>query len=201
MLGRLTRAQSFLLGAFLAAFFFGCAAVTAAALVVGLGWYDVSASKPHWLVTAWALHTTMIHAVQDRAAAISTPSRFSADQVREGFEEYEVHCVMCHGGPGISRSQWVMGLEPSPPYLIDAARRWSPAELKVIISHGVKMTAMPAWELTQPDSKIWSLVAFLEKLPDITPAQYSKMRAGHESSAPGLVEGADSRHRLGGEKS
>lgn len=193
LLDRLSRVQSLLLGTFLALLLLGSGAAVVAGLVVGCGWYDVAATKPHWLITSWLLHTTMINSVKWRAGDIRAPSTFTVDQVRAGFHEYEEHCVMCHGGPGVSRSQWVSGLDPTPPYLIDAARRWSPAELKTIIGSGVKMTAMPAWTLTQSDSKIWSLVAFLERLPDITASQYSAMRASHGRPAQGAIESANSR--------
>jgi hypothetical protein len=53
-----------------------------------------------------------------------------------------------------------------------------------VISHGVKMTAMPAWELTEPDKDIQDLVAFVKQLPNITPAQYQTMRA-QKLKAPG----------------
>jgi len=44
-----------------------------------------------------------------------------------------------------------------------------------VIKNGVKMTAMPAWGPTHSDQKIWAMVAFLEKLPHMTAAQYQEM--------------------------
>lgn len=43
-----------------------------------------------------------------------------------------------------------------------------------IIKHGIKMSAMPAWGGSHDDATIWSMVAFLRKLPDMTPAQYKE---------------------------
>lgn len=84
---------------------------------------------------------------------------------------------MCHGSPGIARADWTTGLEPTPPYLLDAARRWSPAELQVIVGDGIKMTAMPAWRMTLSEGDIRSLVAFLDTLPSTSPQQYRELRA------------------------
>jgi mono/diheme cytochrome c family protein len=67
------------------------------------------------------------------------------------------------------------GLVPQPPKLQKSARRWTPSELFWIIKNGVKMTAMPAWGPTHSAEKIWSMVAFLQKLPDMTPVQYKEM--------------------------
>ena len=145
-------------------------------MIVAFGVYDVSASKPHSAPVDWLLHTTMIQSVRARAGDAPAAAPFSAAEVRRGFAVYDSHCVACHGGPGVPRAQWSAGLMPAPPYLLDAARRWSPAELRFIVGHGVKMTAMPAWDLSLPPSDVTSLVAFLEALPDLAPAQYQAMR-------------------------
>jgi hypothetical protein len=34
------------------------------------------------------------------------------------------------------------------------------------------MSAMPAWGKTHDDQSIWGMVAFLQKLPELTPDQY-----------------------------
>jgi mono/diheme cytochrome c family protein len=177
MFERLTRTQTFFAGALAALVAIGLTAALIGGAIVFFGIYDISASKPHSALTAWALHTTMTNSVAARANYKTAPRQFSAEQAREGFALYEDHCAMCHGGPGIARPKWVMGLEPTPPYLVDAARQWSPAELRFIIKNGVKMTAMPAWGLSRSDEEITSLVAFLENLPAITPEQYRALQA------------------------
>ncbi len=73
-------------------------------------------------------------------------------------------------------------MNPPPPYLMDVARRFSPGELRFVVSEGVKMTAMPAWKGTLPPEQITNLVAFLQGLPGITAKQYQAMR--RERPAP-----------------
>src|SRR3546814_17741338 len=43
----------------------------------------------------------------------------------------------------------------------------------------IKMSAMPAWGMVpgHDDPTIWSMVAFIEKLPGMTPAQYKAIVA------------------------
>lgn len=41
-----------------------------------------------------------------------------------------------------------------------------------VIKHGLKMSGMPSWGATHDDAAIWAMVAFLKKLPTMTPAQY-----------------------------
>ena len=69
------------------------------------------------------------------------------------------------------------GMTPSPPYIVDAPRRWQARELYWIIAHGVKLTAMPAWQSLRTDAQIWDLVAFLEAAPYLTPRDYDRIRA------------------------
>jgi len=75
-------------------------------------------------------------------------------------------------------------MNPSPPYLLDQSRRWTPNQLFWIVRNGVKMTGMPAWGLTQSDAEVWNLVAFLEAMPDLAPADYQKMRTELPPPAP-----------------
>ena len=159
----------------------GVAAVVAMALgclvVVETGMFDADASAPHAAFTAWATHTSMIRSVQVRSRAVTAPVRFAQEQVRAGFHAYVMDCAMCHGGPAVPRQAWVQGMNPTPPYLLDAARRWKAAQLYWIIKKGVKMTGMPAWGDLRSDAEIWNLVAFLEALPDLSPDAYAQMKA------------------------
>ena len=37
------------------------------------------------------------------------------------------------------------------------------------------MTGMPAWGVTHNDELLWDVVAFLRKLPDLTPDEYQTL--------------------------
>jgi len=159
----------------LAWFAAGAVGGACALAVVGLGLYDVRATRPHNALFAWATHTTMIHSVQLRAGQAAS-FHVTADQVEAGFRLYDANCAVCHGGPSLSRAAWVSGMTPTPPYLVDAAHRWTPAQLHFIIAGGVKMTGMPGWSTTLSDHEIWDLVNFLEALPWLSGRDYQKMR-------------------------
>lgn len=165
----------------------GAAAGAVGLAIVGFGWFDVAASSPHGPLVYWLTHATMIRAIQTQASQIAAPKTFTAAQVARGFRAYDSECIMCHGAPGIGRAAWVSGLNPPPPYLLDAARQWTPAELKVIVANGLKMTAMPAWSASHSDAEAWDMVAFVEQLHGMTAAQYAQMRAAEprrHSGAP-----------------
>lgn len=67
------------------------------------------------------------------------------------------------------------GLYPQPPDLSKVSV--DPREAFWVIKHGLKMSAMPAWGLSHDDETIWSMVAFLQKLPSMTAVQYKEIVA------------------------
>jgi mono/diheme cytochrome c family protein len=144
--------------------------------IVEFGLFDVRASTPHSAPVAWATHTTMIHAAQNGAKDTQPPPIMPAG-VAAGFALYDADCASCHGGPGRARAQWVDGMNPSPPFLVDAPRHWSQAELFWIVKNGVKMTGMPSWGAVHSDAQVWDIVAFIEAMPYLGPADYTHMRA------------------------
>ena len=139
----------------------GVVMLLAVLATIEFGLFDPSAMKQHGPIVSWAVHTTFIHATE-RAEKGAVAPPLTHQQAVAGFSLYVDHCQVCHGGWGAARAPWVAGINPTPPFLLDARRRWTAPELHRIVADGVKMTAMPAWRLTLPDSDIWNLVAFLE---------------------------------------
>jgi hypothetical protein len=160
------------------------AVLLGAVSVIGLGAYNVAASSPHDALSYWITSTTMVHSVRRHARGIVTPPTLTQGQaIGLGFALYERHCVACHGAPGVAQAPWVDGLTPRPPYLLDATRQWTPSELYWIVRHGIKMTAMPAWEFKLTEDETWRLVAFLEALPRLNRDAYCRMRMDRPGSS------------------
>ena len=149
-------------------------AIAAGLAIVEGGLFDATASKPHEPLVAWATHTAMIRSVEVRSppwsGAPPTP-----DRVRAGLRLYADNCAICHGGPGVARAPWTAGMNPTPPYLVDVARHWTPAQQHFIISDGVKMTGMPAWRGQLREDEISAVMAALEALPYVTATEYSRV--------------------------
>lgn len=151
------------------------------------GLFNVGASSPHTKLTTWLTHETMIHSVHRYAKGIQPPSWTTSAQLVAGFCTYETHCVACHGAAAVSRQPWVGGMEPQPPYLLDATQKFTPSELFWIVSSGIKMTGMPRWRESMSDRDIWNIVAWLEASRDMPPQTYLRWRAAkHCGSAIGL---------------
>jgi mono/diheme cytochrome c family protein len=127
----------------------------------------------------------MEHSIVARAGAEDGPPPFTDEMIRDGFEHYDEMCTTCHGGPGIERSEIGKGLNPPAPSLSDAVKHWTPRQLFWIVKNGVKMTGMPSFGVTHNEDEVWSIVAFIEKLPEMSSEQYQQMKPqagaeGHE---------------------
>jgi len=139
------------------------------------GWYNVSAINEESGMVKWVLNTTMDNSVEHRSKNIFVPDLNDSLMIKEGFEHYNEMCVSCHGAPGKEESELSKGLNPPAPYLVEHAQEMDPKELFWVTKNGIKMTGMPAWGKTHSDEKIWAMVAFMKKLPDINGEEYRKM--------------------------
>jgi mono/diheme cytochrome c family protein len=157
--------------------------VSAGVLAIIGGAYNVAADNPHTAIARWILRTAMTNSVKTHAGAIMPPGDFNAEnRIRNGLHLFDEMCVQCHGAPGKKRGEVGMGLSPEPPDLARVARRWNPAQLFWVVKHGIIATGMPAFGGTHTDEQLWSLVAFVERLPDLSAEQYEALEhAGGES--------------------
>jgi mono/diheme cytochrome c family protein len=166
--------------------------VVAGLVTVYSGVIDVAATSPHAPLTRWLLATVMDNSVRYHAREIVAPPLDDPELVMAGYRHYREMCVECHLAPGVTSSEMREGLLPEPPELQEAVDEWSPAELFWVIRNGVKMTGMPAWGLSHSDDEMWAIVAFLERLPRMTAAEYEAM--GGPAGAAESVEGGHHHH-------
>jgi mono/diheme cytochrome c family protein len=150
------------------------AALAGGAVTLYAGWYDISATDQHLAHTYALLDIGMKRSVKRRANAIAVPELKNAER---GLSIFRQHCVQCHGAPGVAPEPFAMGLTPAPASLVYTATEWQPAALFWVIKEGIKMTGMPAWKYRMSDADIWATVAFLKRLPLLSPADYQALKA------------------------
>jgi len=173
------------------------AAAGAVAVVFG-GLYDVSATGPHTQPVHAMLETAMQRSVRLRARGIQAPALADEALVRRGAACFRAKCVQCHGAPGVAPADFGQAMQPLPGPLVDAAARWQPHELYWLVRHGIKMSGMPAWDGRLPEQDLWAVVAFLGRLPDLTPQAYAAMDAAgaprcDAAHAPAATQSGDAR--------
>ena len=153
------------------------------------GAYDVGADSGGGIVDTIAAFTRE-NSVESRDADIAVPPLDSPFVVAAGAARYDHMCTGCHLAPGMKTNPMRAAMNPKPPEL---ARRKHPdaKEDFWIVKHGIKMTAMPAWGLSLSDRQLWTLAAFLQKLPGMTPERYRALVAeGSPQNAGQMPAGA-----------
>lgn len=149
--------------------------ILAAGLFVWLGIYNVAADAPHTRLVFWILDVAHDRSVEVRADGIRVPNDLGdAKRIASGAGLYAEMCAGCHLAPGMEKTEIAQGLYPEAPELAQGTDL-SPAEAFWTIKHGIKMTGMAAWGKTHNDTLIWDMVAFLRKLPSLSPQQYKEL--------------------------
>jgi mono/diheme cytochrome c family protein len=142
---------------------------------VWLGLYNVGADDPHLKPTMMLMQTLRARSIRVRSQDLKVPDLENPELILKGAGQYAAMCTGCHLAPGMQDSEIRPGLYPQPPNL--SIERFDPRDEFWVIKHGIKMSAMPAWGLSHDDPTIWSMVAFLQKLPALTPVQYKDLVA------------------------
>ena len=149
--------------------------------VAAMGAYDVSADRPHTGFVARAIAYVRDRSIDARAEGIKAPPLNKPNMIAEGAEHYDAMCTGCHLAPGAHDNEMRPGMNPRPPRLA-AFGPGDPRGQFWTVKHGIRMTGMPAWGKTHSDEDIWNIVAFLQKLPTLSPEQYRalvKHAGGH----------------------
>jgi mono/diheme cytochrome c family protein len=150
-------------------------AVIAGLIVMYSGWYSVAASSEHTRLVYWALEQGMRASVRHHAARVRAPDLQEEAALRQGAHCFQMHCVQCHGGPGIAPSDLGKSLLPIPNSLTQTARDWPIEHIYWVTRNGIRMAGMPAWEFRLADEDLWAIAAFVDReLPRLTVDQYRR---------------------------
>ena len=148
------------------------AVIAVAAFWIHGGLYNVAADAPHTQPVFWLMETVRDRSIASRATGLAVPHDLAdPKRISAGAAQYAEMCSNCHLAPGMKRTEISRGLYPRAPEL----RRGSlptPAEDFWVVKHGLKMSGMPAWGVTHNDEMLWDVVAFLRKLPELSPDEY-----------------------------
>jgi mono/diheme cytochrome c family protein len=143
------------------------------------GFYNVAASQPDPDIVKWALQKVRMASVSRHAIVNSPVDPENPDIIQAGARAFLARgCANCHGAPGVNWQKFAEGLQPDPPDLKDVVNEREPRELFWVVKNGIKMTAMPSFgAIGAEDSEIWSIVAFLRKLPSVSETDFKQWTA------------------------
>jgi hypothetical protein len=157
------------------------------------GLYPMGADVTHNSLTTLALETLRERSIARAANGIDVPKDLdTSHRILKGGADYNDMCASCHLSPGKTQSDFTLGLYPSPPNLtLDEDENdngdhniglYTQQRQFWIIKHGIKASGMPAWAPGHDDERIWNMVAFLKRLPELSPEQYEILTVRTNSS-------------------
>jgi mono/diheme cytochrome c family protein len=144
--------------------------VIAAAIFFFGGYYNVAGTATDPEIVKWALSHVRDASIEHHAQDNPPLPLDDPAIVRAGARAFsERGCVNCHGAPGVDWAKFSEGMRPDPRDLKELANETSPQELFWVIKNGINMTGMPSFgAINVPDQEIWTIVAFVKKLPTVS---------------------------------
>lgn len=150
------------------------------------GIYPIGADQRHSAVTFWILETLRKRSIANASEYIQVPPLDDPQLLLSGGADYNDMCAGCHLKPGVKETDMTIGLYPSPPSLIVSPEQHDhdhgegghddpevvARQQFWVIKHGVMASGMAAFGPTHSDERIWAMVAFLRKLPELNETQY-----------------------------
>jgi mono/diheme cytochrome c family protein len=163
----------------------GCAAYVA----ISIWRHGFSARENPSRVEAFLARHARRIATPAGAKGLKNPYQGTPESLAEAREHFVEHCATCHGLDGRGDTPIGRNLYPKAPNMTDAeTQRLTDGELFYIISNGVRFTGMPAWGSEDSPQSIWELVAFIRRLPQLTPEELRLMQeqaSGSKTEAEG----------------
>jgi len=153
-------------------------AVAAAAFFFG-GFYSVAGTSEDPEIVKWALEKVRTASISRHATEAPPIPLDDPANIQAGARAFAARgCANCHGGPGVEWAKFSEGMNPGPPDLNDVVKERQPGELYWAIKNGINMTGMPSFgKIEVPDKEIWTIVAFIRKLPTVSDADYKAWTA------------------------
>ena len=163
-------------------------------IIVFTGLYNIAADAPHTKAVYWFVQAVKDRSIAVRSRDIQVPTNLSdPKRIAAGAGLYAEMCSGCHLAPGMERTEISQGLYPRAPEF-SRGNPHGPADEFWIIKHGLKLTGMAAWGPTHNNTLIWDMVAFLQKLPSLTPEQYRALIKSAPESHEEMMKGMPGMH-------
>jgi cytochrome c553 len=118
--------------------------------------------------------------------------------IQRGAGHYDLICATCHGSPAGPPGMLAETMEPEPPPMVDQMGHWRPpGRLFWTVKNGIRRSAMPAWPDQRRDDEVWSMVAFLRAMPQMSPERYDALSGRTAATMCARCHGEDGQGRDG----
>jgi thiosulfate dehydrogenase len=158
-------------------------------LVVRAGLIPVNADTKPGAVERWVAMAALHAAVARDARGLHDPVAPTDSVLTAGVRMYHTHCAVCHGAADGKPSFVAQGLYQTPPQFAKDDVTDDPVEATYWkITHGIRLTAMPAYGKTLTSDQRWAIASFLRYQDSLPPGAEAAWKA--LPSAPGDTVGA-----------
>jgi len=107
-----------------------------------------------------------LHAASERQMGdVKSPIPANEANLSAGLKTYQQNCIMCHGAADGKASNIAAGFYvPSPQFAKDGAEDDPEGATYWKIHHGIRFSAMPAFQHSLKDTQIWQVALFLKHM-------------------------------------
>ncbi|WP_191090075.1 c-type cytochrome [Histidinibacterium aquaticum] len=169
----------------------GVIGVGAGFALMASGAISVAADKGHGETFYRVMHYAFKRSVAAQSAGTEVPENLDDEgRIALGAQHYDQVCSRCHGGPGLGQNPQALSMTPRPQHLPAVVEQFTDAELHWIVENGVMMSAMPAWPADGRTDEIWSVVAFLRQLPEMSAETYAELVSSDGTEVEAMPFGA-----------
>jgi mono/diheme cytochrome c family protein len=153
------------------AFLAGLVLPALAFLLIGAaGLFQVAATpKPSHFETRLARLFVQRSVAREARSVVVPPAPREDAMLFQGLKAYRRNCAGCHGKFGAPSRWGTTSFYPRVPQFADDGSALGPAEMFVVVKHGIRGTGMAAWGVNLPDEEIWPIVWFLQRMRALPP--------------------------------
>ena len=126
-------------------------------------------ARPGKLET-WAAKTSLRATLAREAPRQDNPLALTDANLGAGIKLYKENCAVCHGGAAGDPSNIAKGLYQRSPQLGKHGVEDDPdATIYWKVTHGIRLTGMPAFSKTLTDEQRWQIVLLLKHMDALPP--------------------------------
>jgi mono/diheme cytochrome c family protein len=126
----------------------------------------------------WAAHTSLDATIDRETKSLSNPLQPTDANLIDGVHSYAANCAVCHGAADAKPSNLAKGFYIRAPQLADhGVEDDDESETYWKIEHGIRFSAMPAFETTLSSDDAWKIAMFLKRMDSLPPAVAAQWKA------------------------
>lgn len=122
--------------------------------------------------------------VEHNAPNVKNPVPATEQNLVAGAQLYMRHCAGCHGTPSSADTPLMHSFNPPVPRFFKHAPDMSDNQNFLVIQHGIRWTAMPAWDKTLSEQQMWEVTTFLGNIPKLPPAAQKVLQQSSPLPSP-----------------